>query len=1039
MTKRRLVALVRFAKSALQVVAGVLVALGIAWAQETTATFYGIVTDPSGAVIPGAQVTLIQTETRATTTKTTDSRGEFAFDFVPPGTYSLRIESRGFKSYESSGIELVASQQVRQTFALELGAVTQTVKVEGASPLVNIVSAQQLQTFESTAVEQLPLSRRNVSSILRVGTGVISSGDSVRMNGVGKNGSVFSVDGTQTSGNPEGRYASTYSQVNYIDLMSIEAIQEVHTVKSVLPAEFGDTVGGHVNLVTRSGTNTWHGSLFENYEGAALSARFQTLKTKPGLVFNQFGGSLGGPVKRDKMFIFGTYEGYRERAVRQVQGNVPTQKLRDEMLRAVPSYQLALVRVPLPNQPLKSPDADVGFYRDAKSQQHRDDHADAKMDILLTSNSRLSLSYSRGRPFFLLPSIAPNGINDRIWHNWLERGSVSFITGGANWTSETRWGVNTNNQTRQDEFLSVRDPNRPNEEFPFGRRIGGIDPVALGSNLGSFGIGRPELWRMEGVSWSVAESFSRHLGRHSFKFGGDFLHQCCMRIKQAGPTFRYTSKEDLLNNIPSQIDTTFGSNPFRGRMYEFGFFAQDDWRTTPKLVLNLGIRYDYYSNMVARGKNGLDAAFYNPDGLLDNEFHVGPLRGPNNPYENDGWVNLGPRLGFAYNPDGKGKTAIRGGFGVLFSSQILGAMWQSVGANGIPFRARFSRNDAVRLGLRWPMFNDDFRKIVTGQNQGTGQVSVFSIFDPHLQNPYAMHYTLGIERELTPTMMLETAFVGLRGVKFLMHRWANQPDRVTGLRPNPLLLVDYYVDESQVTDYASWQTSLRKRFSRGLSGSVHYTWGKSLSTAGGDIGAYYQGDADARTQDFFNPKADRGPSTGDITHYFVSEWVYELRVLPNLSNPVARHALGGWQVSGIFTARTGGPLYITQTSAIENSRPDYIGGRAVDPDYRQTLQYLNPAAFAKVPLGATSKATVRPGSVGNGGFRGPGAWSIDLGIAKNFSLDERLKLQVRSDMFNAFNHTNLAGLSTNINDQFFGQLLSTTGARVIQLNARLSW
>src|SRR5262249_7312592 len=153
---------------------------------------------------------------------------------------------------------------------------------------------------------------------------------------------------------------------------------------------------------------------------------------------------------------------------------------------------------------------------------------------------------------------------------------------------------------------------------------------------------------------------------------------------------------------------------------------------------------------------------------------------------------------------------------------------------------------------------------------------------------------------------------------------------------NPRLLVDYYVDHSQLTNYASWQTSLRKRFSAGLTGSVHYTWGKSLSTAGGDIGAYYQGDADGRTHDFLNSSADRGPSTGDITHYFVTEWLYEVPFLANLKQPIVRHALRGWQISGIFTARTGEALYITQTSAIENSRPDFIGGSAINSDYRQT-------------------------------------------------------------------------------------------------------
>jgi hypothetical protein len=707
------------------------------------------------------------------------------------------------------------------------------------------------------------------------------------------------------------------------------------------------------------------------------------------------------------------------------------------MLRALPAYGLALVRMPLPNHTLTSVTADVGVYRDAKTQEHRDDHLDAKLDFLVKRSSRLSLSYSRGRPFFLLPAIAPNGLSDRVWHNWQERGAISFITGGANWTSESRWGINTNNQNRLDEALNVRDPNRPGEEFPFGRRVGGIDYAP--TQGGSFSVARPELWRMEGVSWNLSQVFSRHAGRHTFKFGGNFLHQCCMRIKQASPTFRYTSKQDLLNNVPSQIEVTFGSNPFRGRTYEFGFFGQDDCRASRKLVLNLGLRYDFYSNMVARGKDGLDAGFYNPDGLLDTQFHVGPTRNPNNPYENDGSLNFGPRLGFAYDLNGRGTTVIRGGFGVLFSSQILGAMWQAVGSKDVPFRARFSAADAKRLGLRWPMFNDDFRNIVSAQNRATGQVSVFSIFNPHLQNPYAMQYTLGFEGQVTSTLMLESAFVGLRGVKSLMHRWANQPDRLTGMRPNPRLLVDYYLDHSQLTDYASWQTSLRKRFSAGLTGSVHYTWGKSLSTAGGDIGTYYQGDADARTQEFLNPSADRGPSTGDLTHYFVTEWLYELPFLSSLQNPIARHALRGWQVSGIFTARTGEPLYFTQTSAIENSRPDFVGGPAINPNYRTTLQYLNPAAFAKVPISPTSKATVQPGTVGNGEFRAPGAWNVDLGLAKNFALSDRFKLQVRSDIFNALNHTNLTGLRTNINDARFGQLTSTGGARVIQLNGRLSW
>ncbi len=252
--------------------------------------------------------------------------------------------------------------------------------------------------------------------------------------------------------------------------------------------------------------------------------------------------------------------------------------------------------------------------------------------------------------------------------------------------------------------------------------------------------------------------------------------------------------------------------------------------------------------------------------------------------------------------------------------------------------------------------------------------------------------------------------------------------------------MNYYVDESQQTLYSSWQTSLRKRFSRGLSGSIHYTWGKSLSTAGGDIGAYYQGDADARTQDFFNPRADRGPSTGDITHYFTGEWTYEIPRLGSLDNAAARQLLGGWQVSGILLARTGIPVQLSQSgTGLNVSRPDYVGGQIILPDYTKTLKYLNPAAFALVPINPTSRISVRPGNVGNNAVREPGAWNLNFSLAKEFSMAERARLRLGMDAFNFFNHTNLTGLVTNINNRFFGELQNTSGARQIQLNARINW
>src|SRR5262249_17978348 len=366
-------------------------------------------------------------------------------------------------------------------------------------------------------------------------------------------------------------------------------------------------------------------------------------------------------------------------------------------------------------------------------------------------------------------------------------------------------------------------------------------------------------------------------------------------------------------------------NFYNGDSYEWGVFTQDDWRLTPKLVVNVGARYDFYSHMVARPVDPrFPAAFNNLDGLLAMQFHFGPFRDPENPWENDGWVNIGPRFGFSYNPDGAAKTVIRGGFSVLFSPHMQGMTKQAVATKTVPFRTILSKQEAAAAGLRYPTYNDDARKIVEAEAIRTGKINVFAVFDPRLQNPYSMNIYWGVQRELTSSLMLESAFVGTRGVKFPMHRIFNAVDRVTGLRPNPNLNDGNYVDNTQNTVYTSWQSSLRKRYSRNLTGAVHYTWGKVPSTAGGDIGAYYQGDQDVRTQDFFNPRADRGPSGGDIAHYFAADAVYDLPALAGFQ-PVVRHALGGWQGSSIFRASPGEPLPIQQGSSLPGRPPDYIG------------------------------------------------------------------------------------------------------------------
>jgi len=998
-----------------------------AFCQLTTATFYAIVTDSSGAVVPGATVTLTHNGTGTVTTKQTDSSGEAAFDFLRVGLYTLAIEGSGFKKYQSTGLELLAGENVRRTFALQLGDVSETVSVEATAPLVNTVDAHQQENFSGAQVTELPIARRNYSNLLALETGAstaTSGGTSVRMNGLGKSGSNITVDGADATGNPEARMTSMYQGFNYIDTISIEAVNSVQTVKGVVPAEYGETLGGYVNLITKSGTNQFHGSLFENFQSQDLNGRNQFLTKRTPLTFNQYGGSGGGPIKKDKIFIFGAYEGYQEAAFVQVNGNVPTQAFRNQMLAAQPIYSLVLGNMPLPNQPVAA-GANTGLFLGSSASHAHENHAVIKGDIYLTDKSSLALTYTRMRPYKEQPTFYIG--NDRTSSGYEDRGAASYVIGGAAWSSETRFGYNLTAMNRLDAFWNALDPNHT-ETAPGGARV----PQIQGPGFTSAGS---EDFNLGGPIWTLEEKYALTKGGHSFKFGGKWSKRDGGRYDIANSLEQYSTLATLLANTPDSITVNFGNNPFSYRMFEIGLFAQDDWRVSPKLVVNLGIRYDYYSNFVAKPTTSAPAGFFNLNGLLDSKFDFGPFRPTSDPFNSDP-LNLGPRLGLSYNPDGKAQTVIRAGFGILSTPLIPMNFTRAVAASkSIPFRSNFSKTEAAKDGLIFPVYNQDVASIVNS----SGQIQVATLVQPTIQAPYSMNLSLGVQHALSSTWMLESAFVGNRGVHLTMIRTFNSVDRVTGLRPNPNLGSGDYVDDSQNSVYYSWQTSVRKRFGNHLSADFHYTWGKGLSYTGGDIGAVATGDAVNTVQNFWNWREERGPSAGDVTHSFNANVVYELPRFSNL-NALTRSVIGGWQLSSVFTAQTGQALLLSQTSGISPSRPDYIGGNDILGNYDSTLQYLNRTAFLQVPLNKVTGGTIRPGNVGNGAIRGPGLVNDDLSLGRNFHLfKERFIFQLRADAFNVFNHTNFTTVDTEITHSTFGRLLATAGARVIQLNARLSW
>ena len=865
-------------------------------------------------------------------------------------------------------------------------------------------------------------------TILTLGTGVDTSDNGgVRLNGLGRSGLKITVDGTDATSNPENPGTSMYQSFNYINVMSVEAIEEVQTTKGVTAAEYGHQLSGNVNLVSRSGTNALHGSLFSVFRAEDLNAKERRLATRAPFTYNQFGGSVNGPIKRDRIFYFATYEGYRESSFAIVQGDVPTARFREEAIRAQPGYKIFLDSLYLPNQP-HAPEADTGRYVGAATQRRHENHATIKGDVRLTSISNLTLTYSRGRPYRLSPEGRTQPINTRSWTGITERGQATYVTGGSTWSSETRFGFNLNDITRLDGWWELGVPPGQTEAYYGGRRL---PALSVDSIFGNGGGG--ETANYYGPVWSAEHKYSRHAGQHSLKFGGIYARRQPGRFDIENPIAAYANKADFLANIPRQIQYTLGSNRFVSRSHEWGFFAQDDWRVTSRLVINLGVRYDFFGKYIAKPTDpNAPAYIWNLDGLLDNQFRFGPVRDKFDPFNNDASSNIGPRVGFAYNVDGKGNTVIRGGLSVMFAPQPWDTMANAVGNSvNIPFRIVLSRTELIQNNLRFPSFNEDALKIASTGNR----ILIADVFDPKIQSPYSMNLYFGVQRSITSSLMIESAFVGNRGLKFRMYRVFNQPDRVTDQRPNPDMGQGNYVCSCQTTTYTSWQTSLRKRYSQKLTFDAHYTWGKALSYTGGDTGAGFSGDSFGAVQEFFNYRPDRGPSAGDTTHRLTVDWVYDLPGLASLAAPV-RHVLGGWQVSGIFTARSGGALLITQSGL--TSRPDYIGGNPVNPNWKNDFIYLNRSAFALVPLGP-GRNPIRPGNLGVGAVRGPAFQGVDFAFAKNVSFSEKIKLQLRADAFNGLNYTPLSGVTSGANSANFGLLTGNVAARQVQLNARLTF
>lgn len=969
----------------------ILTALSLA--QVNTATIFGTVTDPSGAAVSQAAVTITNEQTGGTWNTTANAAGEYTFTFLPAGKYSLVTRAAGFKENRSTGLDLAGGQEVRLKYSLALGEVTESVTVTAETPLVNTANAEQGHSVNTLRMMELPTANRDWSTLLQLGAGLTVTNNAVSMNGLPQDGFRFTVDGADASGSGE---SETMASLGYIKAVSLEAVREVNVTSGIAPAESGPTMSGNVNVITKSGTNEFHGSLFENNRLEDFAARNQFLATRPPVTFNQFGGSLGGPLVKNKLFLFGVFEAYRSRAFASVNGNVPTKEFRERVIAAVPAMKTYFDTFPLPNSSYAA-GATTGFYQSAGSSKEDSNHFSVRGDYQVSDGNLLAVRFTHDKPFQLTPRVSE--ANKRTFDVRTDKGVVSFIHSSATWSAETRYGYNRYERIRLDHIYTL-----------------GIS--AITGSLGFSNSG--ELMENLGTNWSGEQVVALTRGRHSIKLGGLFHLYQSGRNNVTVPEFQFASVADLLANSPSQVTISFGVRPYTLYNWINGYFIQDDFRITRNLIMNAGLRYDHFS--VPRESSG---RLFNRTG----PFGIGPYTDPDSVFQAN-WMDFSPRLGFAWSVDSK--TAIRWGAGKFTSAHNHFGGPVEIVQNAIdePNRTVFSAAEAKKYGISYPTTNAAILPLVKGGASISG-----TVISQHFPQPYSFQWTLSLSREVAKDLSIESAYVGNHAVHANVVRKINQVSPITGQRPYPSYSEYNYYDGSESVRYNAWQNTLRRRFAHGFQAGAVYTWANTQCFSNAANIGYPN-----PPQDTNNIRGEKGPSPFDIRHHFHTDALVELPLhkLTDRDGRGARLALRGWQFSGILTAETGAPLNVTQSTTYASTRPDYVGGNAYAADPEVTLQYLNKAAFAKTPIGAGG-APAHFGTLGRNALRLPGFWNLDLALAKNLEFTERYRLQLRCDMFNSLNHTNFSSITTGIDSGSFGRFTATRGARTVQFNARLSF
>jgi outer membrane receptor protein involved in Fe transport len=980
----------------------------------------GLISDPSHRAVLNAQVAVQSLETGATRTVLSNQQGEYSVPALIPGAYDITVEAAGFKPIHQTGVVVEVDQRARLDFSLSVGSKTEMITVRGTAPLLNTADASASTVVDHQFVENLPLNGRSFSSLIDLTPGVVLTPSNLyeqgqfSVNGQRPDANYFMVDGVSanlgTAGSGSGfsqggagQLPATSAFGGTSNLVSLDALEEFRIITSTFAPEYGRTPGAQISVVTKSGTNTFHGTAFEYFRNDKLDANDwfanRSALARPELRQNDFGGVLGGPIKKDKLFFFGSYEGLRVRQPEVADTFVPSLVTRQN---APAALQPLLNAYPLPNGPVLS--NGTAAFSASYSNPSTLDSSGIRMDYLPWQRVTIFARYSD----------APSTLDQR--------------TPGAN-TYNTVKDIKYRTQSFTFGTTQALAPRLTNEfRFNYSRsranafetldNFGGATPPADSVTYPYPSFAPPQdssflFYADSGLEFTTGklgdnlqqqidatDNLSRNVGAHQLKFGADYR-----RVNPDAGIVPYTVQylfsslsNVLANTLPEALIASRAAD-VQLTFANWSLFAQDTWKATRTLTITYGLRWEY--NAAPSSRNGTLPATV----TQVNNLATMALAPPGTPLWHAQKDDFAPRLGLAWQP--LPNLVLRAGAGIFYD---LGYAEVADALSEFPFV-----QTKVILNTSFPL---SAANAAPAPFATTPPVPALAVVDPNHVLPRTYEWNAAVEKALGKADVLTLTYLGAAGRKLM------RTDDYYAPNPSFTGEVELMRNEAD-SSYQALQAQFRHRLAHGLQTLLSYTWAHSIDDASSDSYPVNLPGNDAPLSQ------ERGSSDYDIRQTFSGAISYNI---PAPGSGIWKAMFGNWSTDSIVYARTAPPVNVVtglnpfplgqlETGALGAARPNLVPGVPLwiaNPNVAGGKE-INAAAFT-VPTGAVQ------GDLGRNALRGFGATEVDLTLRKQFKLRERLALQARADFFNIFNHPNFGPSTNYMSSPLFGQSTQMLGA-----------